>query len=211
MSDNPNPTPAPNPTPTPAPATPPEKTFTQAELDAIAGNARKEARDKAVSDLLKELGFEKPEDLKTLVTDVRKQQENEKTELEKLQSKLEAAEKLAQEKAAALEQAQQQRLIDRRNHAVLAAARAAKATHPDDVLGWVERYGTEHKVGIESALKEDGTIDDKAVNAMIEAAKKQRPNYFTSTVPGSPSNRDGLPPSNDPSKALGDRKLFNLS
>jgi hypothetical protein len=47
--------------------TKPEKTYTQAELDAREASARKAAEDRARKALLKEFGFDKPEDIKTIL------------------------------------------------------------------------------------------------------------------------------------------------
>lgn len=64
------------------------KTFTQADVDRIAGDARKSARSKATADLLKELELEDVNGLKTLVTDARQRQQDNMSELEQAQARI---------------------------------------------------------------------------------------------------------------------------
>lgn len=65
-----------------------EKKFTQADLDRIAGETRAKGREAGVSELLKELGFEKADDLKVLVKAQKDKQDAEKSELQKATEKL---------------------------------------------------------------------------------------------------------------------------
>lgn len=70
-----------------------ERTFTQAQLDAIVGERATRAKSAAINDLLGELGFEKADDLKALVKAAKERQASEQTEAQKLQAQLEAAQK----------------------------------------------------------------------------------------------------------------------
>jgi hypothetical protein len=65
-----------------------ERTFTQAQLDAIVGERATRAKGAAISELLGELGFEKADDLKALVQSAREQADKQKSEAQKLQEKL---------------------------------------------------------------------------------------------------------------------------
>lgn len=71
------------------------KTFTQDQVDALVGNARKEGRDGGVSKLLKDLGVENADSLKALVDNAKKADDANKTELQKLNDQLALAQKKA--------------------------------------------------------------------------------------------------------------------
>jgi hypothetical protein len=83
------------------------KTFGQDDVNKMVGQARQEARDR----ILKDLGVDDPEDLKTMIGEYRKQQEANMTELEKSQANvkrleiIEAQNKEAGESLLAAEQA----------------------------------------------------------------------------------------------------------
>lgn len=62
-----------------------ERTFTQKDVNKLAGSARKEAR----TAFLNDLGFEKPEELKAFVEEYRSVQEATKTEADRLREDLE--------------------------------------------------------------------------------------------------------------------------
>ena len=64
------------------------RTFTQEELNTILTERLNRAKGTAVGDLLKELGFEKPEDLKTAVQRQREAENANKSELQKAQEQL---------------------------------------------------------------------------------------------------------------------------
>jgi len=170
-------------------------TFTQADVDRIVGERAKRAKEAGISELLKELGFEKPDDLKTLVTTYRAADEAEKSELEKAQVKITALEKKAQEAEQRAAQSAQERLEERRNAAILAALKDAE--HPGDVLLWLAANKAE---AVKATLKDDGTLDEKAISTLVTEAKKERPSYFKSGSPGSPSNAGGKTPSSDQRK-----------
>lgn len=65
------------------PATNQEKTFTQEDVNRIAGEARKTARAAAVNELLKEIGLESQDALTDLVNDAKTRREADMTELQK--------------------------------------------------------------------------------------------------------------------------------
>lgn len=171
--------------------------FTQADLDRIAGNARKQARESAIAEFLKELGYEKPDDLKTQIATLRQREDAEKSELDKAQQKIAALEKAAQEAKLAAEQAQRERLEERRNAAILTALK--DADKPQSVLNLLL---TEHASEVQALMAEDGTIDPKKVTGLAELAKKEYAGLFVkSSTPGSQSNAGGRNPAPDP-KAL---------
>lgn len=182
-----------------------DKLLTQAEVDKIVGARAKESAAAAVKKLLAELGFDKADDLKAVVTTAKEKADAEKSELEKLQerlNKLEADKKAAEDRAAA---AEKQRLVDKRDAAL---ERALKdATKPAAVLAWIRSTAL---ADLEATLTEDGAIVDDKLNALVTKAKKELPELFKSIAPGSPSNADGRTPKPDPNKVFGDKPLVRL-
>lgn len=63
-------------------------TLTQSQVNALVGKARGEAREKALADLLADLGVAKVDELKTVVTQHKKAVEAQMSELEKAQQTL---------------------------------------------------------------------------------------------------------------------------
>lgn len=197
--------------PTTTPATPAvqqgasgEPTFTQAQVDAMMGERAKRAADAAISKLLTDLGYEKPEDLKKDTAAAKKAKEEQMSELEKVTAELEKERKEKAEAIAQRESERQFRLLDRRNSAITAAAQKARAEAPDDVVLWAEKY---HSDDLTKVLKEDGAVDEKAIASLIEKCRAERKNWFTGTAPGSPSNHDGRNPTPDLKKFDGVPKL----
>ncbi len=70
------------------------KSFSQDDVNRLVGSARQEARDRATKELLSELGIDKVDDLKTIVTTHLQGQQAGKTEVEKLKGELAEREKL---------------------------------------------------------------------------------------------------------------------
>lgn len=200
----PTPAPEPQPTPTPADKSGEDKRFTQAEVDAMMGERAKRAAEAAVSKLLTDLGYEKPEDLKKDTAAAKKAKEEQMSELEKANEKLAAIEKAKLEAETQLANERQSRLLDRRNSAITAAAQKARAEAPDDVVLWAEKHAADQ---LAKVLKEDGSVDEKAVNTLIEKCRTERKNWFTGSAPGSPSNRDGRNPTPDLTKFEGVPKI----
>ncbi len=174
-----------------------ETTFTQADLDRVAGNTRKEARQAAINELLKELGLDNTEALKATVTDAQKRKQDEMTEAQKLQERID---KLTQERDNAAQRAQEveaARIADKVNGKLEALATKARVEHPEDVVKFLR---DNHSDDVKALIGEDGKIDDKAAERLLEVVKKARPNWFAVSGLGSPSNRDGRPP--QPSNAV---------
>lgn len=131
---------------------PPEgKTFTQADVDRIVGERAKRAEESAIGSLLKDLGFEKTDDLKTLIGDVRKKQDAEKSELQKAQESLATLTKAKE--AADIERAA---AIERANVTLMRAAVMAEAAKADyrikpealaDVWSFIDKSSIKPKDG----------------------------------------------------------------
>ncbi len=161
-----------------------EKKFTQADTDQIAGKARDEGRKTAVNELLKELGLEKIDDLKALVTDTRKKQDAEKSELQKAQEK---NEELA--KAAKAAEAKRDEALAKATERLMKAALLAEASKPEykirpdalaDVWTFLDRSAIK--------VKDDGETFE-GVGEAIKAVVKAKP-YLVDDKPRGP----GSPP-----------------
>lgn len=166
-----------------------DTTFTQADLDRLVGSARKQARESVRNDLLKELGFESADDLKAMVTSAREKADAEKSDLEKAQAEIERWKKQAEEAQTARQEAEQERMEERRQSAILNALKEAKK--PSDVLILVNARFTEDVAGV---MSDDGALDEKALKSLVEKVKKEWPDQFGSSSPGSPSNAGGKVP-----------------
>lgn len=176
------------------------KTLPQDEVNRLVGDARKQAREKALADFLKELGVDTPDALKATIADAKKRAEADMTEAQKAQAAKEAAEKERDEIRAALEAERQARQAEKRNAAIERAAKDAEA--PEDVVTWAEKHAAEL---LAKTLTEDGAVDSKAVEKVVEACKQARPSWFKKTpkTPGSPSVAGGR--SVEPDKAEKER------
>lgn len=147
------------------------------------------AEQSAINKVYEGLGVKNSDELKAMLDDYRKRTDGEKSELEKVTAKatkLEAEAKEAKDRATQMEQ---ERRLEKRNNAILKAL--DEAEHPLDVLIWLEANA---KSEVEAALADDGTLDEKKVKALVDRAKKDRPNFFKKLTPGSPSNRGGRVP-----------------
>lgn len=136
-----------------------EAKFTQADVDRIVGERATRASESAVSKLLKELGFEKPDELKAAVKAHKDAEDAKKSELEKLQGAVtKAGEKQAQAevKAAELEELLQG---ERMRNAIVAKASELGFEVPGDAYALIDlaevKVGEDGKVsGFEKALEE---------------------------------------------------------
>lgn len=164
-----------------------ERKFTQADADQIAGKARDAGRQAAINELLKDLGLEKTDDLKALVTDTRKKQDAEKSELQKAQ---ERNEELA--KAAKAAEAKRDEALSRATERLLKAAVLTEAAKPDhkiradalaDVWTFLDRSAIK--------IKDDGETFD-GISEAIKAVVKAKP-YLVDNKPKGP----GSPPAPD--------------
>lgn len=100
--------------------------------------------------------------------------------------------KAAEERAAKVEQ---DRVSDRVDNALRLSVSNAKAKKVDDVLALLK---LKHADKVARLANDKGEVDAKAVDALIEEFRKDRPEDFSVPGPGSPSNRGGKQP--DPTK-----------
>lgn len=192
----------PAPAPPPDPPAPPaeDKKFTQADVDRVAGETRKQAKQAAVNDLLKELGFEKADDLKTLVKTAKDQAEAQKTEAQKAIEAKAALEKERDEAKAALTARNAEIEVEKRaalrDSAITKALTSANAK-AEKVLKLLK---VDQPDALAATLKEDGTVDEAKVKALIETARKAYPEDFGRGGVGSPSNNGGRAVQGQPPK-----------
>lgn len=128
-----------------------ERTFTQAQLDAIVGERATRAKGAAISELLGELGLEKADDLKALVKAAKAKQASEQTEAQRLQAQLAEAQKREATTTARLRELA---LIN----AVQAAAQKVGIVDAEVALaliqGAIQFDGDGNPQGVEAALTE---------------------------------------------------------
>lgn len=195
------------PAPTPPAPTPPPAKPTAAEIQA--------AKEAAVADLLKAAGVKTVEELTASVKAAKDAETAGQTELQRVQGSLTDVQgKLAQaaEEAARLTTAlaaeKQGRINDRRDAAIKAAATNKKAIDVTDVL----EHATKLPDHLAKTVKEDGSIDDAAVVALVEEVKKAKPHFFTNPK-GTPSLQGGRI-TDDKQKiregSAGQRRAFSL-
>jgi DNA-binding transcriptional regulator YbjK len=167
-------------------------TFTQAQINEIVGKTRKDARDTAISDVLKELGLTSKDELKSTIEDARKRKEADMSESEKAKAELEterAAKTALEQRIATLET---ERRNEKLTSALTSKAVSLKANDADDVL----RYARDkHAEELTALMDETGQVDDKKLTALLDKIKAAKPAYFTplATTLGSMSNGGGRP------------------
>lgn len=168
--------------------TPTEKTFTQADLDRIISErlARHEAT--ANKRLLEDLGVKDVAELRTRLTAPQPSGTEADAKVKDLSAQMEA---LRAEKAAAeekLQAIQAERTREKRDVHITEALSKARSTDPKRVLILLN---AEQPQLLEKVLKEDGTADTAALEALVKAAQEAFKPLFTGGGPGSPSNAGG--------------------
>jgi hypothetical protein len=160
--------------------------------------------------LLKKLGLDKIEDLEAVVTDHKKRADGEKTASQLAEEAKAKAEKRAVEAEAEVKRLEAGRIADKVGAALakIASDGKLKAQYPSDIAEHIQTKMSEQF----SALWKDGKVDEKEAEKLVEAVKKERPGWFVSGGPGSPSNTRGLTPEpgEQAKKELANRKLFRL-
>lgn len=167
-------------------------TFTQADVDRIVGERAKRAKDAAVADLLKELGLDSADALKAKVKAAADQEAAQLSELEKAQKRIADLEKKAQEAETKAAEATRLALEKERDSAIREALKEAK--NPAKVLTLLL---ASHKADVAGVMAEDGTLDAKKIGDLVTKAKKEYPEDFQSSNPGSQSHSGGRNPQPD--------------
>lgn len=170
------------------------KKFTQADLDRLIGEARQKAADSTRKKVLAELEIDDPDSDKELLKAAKAKREADKTEVERAAGEAtkekERREKVEQEFADFKAGVEAERRLTTLNTAVKDALAKANAK-ADKVLKLLR---ADHADSLDAVLKEDGTVDEKKLTALVDAARKQYPEDFGKGGVGSPSNSGGRSP-----------------
>lgn len=166
----------------PAPDPKPEPKFTQAELDAIAGNTRKEATSAATKALLKQFGVD-PDDpkavegVKALIAAGKSAEDAKKSAETLALEKVAAAEKKAADAEAARDAVIQERQLEKRDNEIITAftAKELGCQNPAKVMKLLK---ADHPQELAALLKDDGTVDATKLKALVDLGKKENPEYF---------------------------------
>jgi hypothetical protein len=168
--------------------------FTQEEFNKLIDERLKRQEDSLTKKFLESLGVDSIDAAKTALDAKRQADEAQKTEAQKLQERIEAAEKKAKEAEERAAKLDQERQIERRDSEIKAALRDARAKKPDSVLILMTASQPDM---VKAVLGEDGKVNETALKKLVEEAKKQHAELFSGSIPGSPSNNNGRPPEPD--------------
>jgi len=182
-----------------------ETTFTQADIDRIAGERAHRAAEAATARLLEKLGVPDVNAAAALLDEYRQRKAADMTEAEKAAAALDAARKEAEALKAALEAERAARLVDRRDAAIRAAL-----TNAEDSAAVLTLLKATLEPDVSAVIDEAGAINEKAVTRLVAEATKRWPGMFKSNAPGSPSNNDGRVPQPDVSKVLANLPKLRL-
>jgi alanyl-tRNA synthetase len=152
------------------------------------------ARSAAISDFLKELGIEKPEDAKAVVNEHKQLKDSQLTAQEKAEAALQKEKERADAAEARANQLAAQRRTDRIDGALRDGLIAASAHNPRDVIALLR---TDYADRVEKLVAVDGNgdVDEAVLKKLIEDVSKAKPYMFKAKGgPGSPSNADGKTP-----------------
>lgn len=171
-----------------------KKTFTQAELNALFADRANQASTAAINKLLKDLGVESADAIKTALAEAKKVQDAQLSELDKAKADATKAAKDKETAEAAAAQATQ--LANTRLMQSAVMLEAAKTEHkfkPEalgDVWAFVDR----------SKLKVEENGDVTGVADAVKAVAKAKPYMVTEDkpAPGTPGPRRGQPPAATP-------------
>lgn len=196
------------PTPTPTPDAPPPTpagqqsgdstgtTFTQEQqekVNRLIADRLKRAEGSWTKSLLEGLGVDSLDTLKARLAPASqgeppKPDQTATADLQKLTERLQQAEGKATAAEQALQALQAERTKEKRDGAILEALGKGRSTDPKRVLILL---GAEHAPLVDKVLKEDGTADATALDALVKAAQDSYKQLFTGAGPGSPSIAGG--------------------
>jgi len=168
------------------------KSFTQPELDALFGERAKRASEKAVSDLLTDLGVKTSDEVKSLLVEARTLREAQMSELEK--AKAQTAEAVKAQAAAEVKAADVMKRANERLIKAQVEAEARKAGVRDEALPDVLLVVDRTKI----AVGDDDTVT--GADAALKDALKSRAHWLASAgspghgTPTPASKRKGAPP-----------------
>lgn len=178
-------------------------TLTQEKVNELVGKARLEGKGSALIEWAKELGFEKPEDIKTLIDAKKAADEAAMSEKDKLEKALADARKEAEDAKAARAELEKQRLLDKRDSRIKDVLKDSRNPNHVLVLMSAERPDV-----VNAVMKDDGTFDEKALSTLVTTAKQEYKYLFGGAGPGIPSNAGGRNPDPDTSTDAAKQRAF---
>lgn len=208
---------------TPPPTTPPDKTatpagtnggsegdkkvFTQEDVEFHAKERAKTAAQSERKKVLAELGIEDPDADKALLAEARKRKADEQTEVEKTAAEL-TKEKAKREAAESeLKSFQEKVETEKRAAALDGAITKALTTANAKAEKVLKLLKVDQAEALTAVLKEDGTVDEAKLKALVETARKLYPEDFKVPM-GTFSLKDGRPLKPDPANQ-GTGKHYN--
>ncbi|WP_331764403.1 hypothetical protein [Streptomyces anulatus] len=173
----------PNPAEPPKPTPPAQRTFTQAEVEALAAKEKAQGKRSAAKEFAEKHGFNTIEDAEQFIAAARQSQEAALSEQEKREKAL--ADREARAEAREQAAAARERAANRR--AVLVGL-GATGDDLDDAV---------------ALLRVDDDADDTAVQEAATKLKGRRPELFGTTPPAEPAVKPAMPPAPGGSPAGG--------
>jgi small-conductance mechanosensitive channel len=149
--------------------------FTQEQVNEMVGKTRKEARETAIADLLKELGLTSKDEVKSTIVEARKRKESELSEAEKLQAERDKAAKERDDAIAERDRERTERRNDKIAAALSTAASKLQAKDTDDVLMHAR---DKHAEEFNALIDEAGAVSKEKLDALLEKIKVAKPHYF---------------------------------
>ncbi len=170
-----------------------DKRFTQAELDHVLKERLGRADAKAEERILELIGLDSIDTLKGVVAAKLKADKDQMTELEKVTALVESANQARETAEKQLQEVQAQQVADSRKVAFNEAIRESGATNASDLFVLMLSKMQDSFNGV----FEDGqtTPDDGKMKAFIKEVQNGYPMYFGTAGGGSPSNNNGVSPS----------------
>jgi hypothetical protein len=164
-----------------------------------------QSKQKLLDEFVKELGFEKTDDLKALIKSQKEAENAKKDELQKAQDAIAAAQKEAADAKAAAAQLAQERRLEKRDAAIVNALKEARASEADDLFILMRAKQPELLTAI---MDDEGQLDKTALTKFVDATKAAYKSRFVGTSPGVPSNTGGKNPK--PEIDFGDKPLVRF-
>jgi hypothetical protein len=173
-----------------------KRTFTQAELNALFGERGRQAKQAAISELLKDLGVESPEAIKAALKAATEAKAAQMTELEKARAQAAEALKKAEE-AEQARTATEAKALERLMRAeVIAVASQLGFNDSADAWLYIDRAAIK--------VKEDDSFE--GIDKALEAVVKSKPYLIKTSQPsgGTPTRKPRLqqPPESAPAPVV---------
>lgn len=168
-----------------------KKSYTQAELDKMFIERVNQAESATTAKLLKSLGVDKLEDATAAIKDAKTLKDAQLTETQRLEKERDEARKEADEHKAERLKIETERQLEKRDSNIVKALTKERANNPEDLLILMTNKKPDL---VKAVMKEDGSVDEKALTALILATKQDYKTSFVGSNPSIPSNNNGKSP-----------------